>query len=156
MEIIVKTFQELHPLELYHLLQLRIEVFVVEQNCPYQDLDGKDLHAHQVMGYQDGKIVAITRVLPPGISYDHYCSIGRVATALPIRRSGAGKTITQASIDLCGRLYPGVSIKISAQSYLLDFYQSFGFEKTGDEYLEDNIPHHAMIRPARTNVQPIE
>ncbi|HEX5625839.1 MAG TPA: GNAT family N-acetyltransferase, partial [Saprospiraceae bacterium] len=73
-----------------------------------------------------------------------------------VRRSGAGRNITQASIDLCGRLYPGVSIKISAQSYLLDFYHSFGFEKTGEEYLEDNIPHHAMIRPARPNAQPKE
>jgi ElaA protein len=88
----------------------------------------------------------VTRLVPPKISYDEYSSIGRVATHLNWRGAGIGKLIMKKSIDQCEFLFPGYNIKISAQSYLIPFYESFDFEKTGKEYLEDNIPHHAMIR----------
>ncbi len=142
----IKHFNELSTLELYQLLQLRIEVFVVEQNCPYQDLDNKDFHSYHVLMYQDVQLIALTRLVPPKVSYEKYSSIGRVVTHPDFRRTGLGKLIMEKSIAQCEQLFPGYNIKISAQSYLIPFYESLQFEKTGSEYLEDNIPHHAMIR----------
>ncbi|HRG67532.1 MAG TPA: GNAT family N-acetyltransferase [Saprospiraceae bacterium] len=146
MEIRIKQFNELDRLELYRIIQLRINVFIVEQNCPYPDLDDKDLVSNHVMIWKGDELIAVTRLVPPGISYPNYASIGRVATHATYRGSGLGKLVMTESIKACGELFPGYNIKISAQAYLISFYEAFAFEKIGDEYLEDNIPHVAMIK----------
>lgn len=141
-----KPFQELSIDELYACLQLRQEVFVVEQNCPYLDADGKDQQGWHLMGWQGHTLVAYTRLLPQGVSYPEYVSIGRVLTRQTARRSGLGKALMQASLQHIHRLFPGQPIKISAQCYLIAFYESFGFQCKGTSYLEDDIPHIAMIK----------
>lgn len=142
-----KAFNELTPLQLYHIMALRQEVFVVEQNCPYLDADGKDLEAHHLMGFDDdGKTVAYARLLPKGISYEHHVSMGRIATKPSVRGRGLGKELMKNALDWADRLYPNESIKISAQTYLRKFYEDFGFVVSGEEYLEDGIPHLPMVR----------
>ncbi|MEQ8704076.1 MAG: GNAT family N-acetyltransferase [Phaeodactylibacter sp.] len=139
-------FDKLSLQELYDSMALRQEVFVVEQDCPYLDADGKDSGGHHLLGYDDkGVLIAYARLLPPGISYPDYASIGRVVTSPAARRTGAGKQLMRESIDWCRRLYGDVSIKISAQVYLTRFYESFGFKQVGAEYLEDDIPHIGMV-----------
>jgi ElaA protein len=140
-----KPFQELSPIELYEVIKLRLEIFVVEQNCPYQDADGKDLKAYHLMGYSnDGVLVAYCRILPAGISYAEV-SIGRVVTSSLVRRSGAGKQLMLEALKCIEEKFGNSSVRISAQSYLLKFYESFGFKTIGKEYLEDNIPHMEML-----------
>ncbi|MEK7254956.1 MAG: GNAT family N-acetyltransferase [Bacteroidota bacterium] len=142
-----KPFHELTAPQLYGIMVLRQEVFIVEQNCPYLDADGKDLQAWHLAGYDDdGKLVAYARLLPTGISYPNHSSIGRVVTSANVRRSGAGKALMRAAIDNMEQLLPGENIKIGAQKYLRGFYESFGFVVSGDEYLEDGIPHFPMVR----------
>ena len=129
-------------------MALRQEVFVVEQNCPYLDADGKDPDSWHLMGRDaSGKLVCYTRLLPEGLSYPGYVSIGRVVSSPAARGTGAGKTLMRRSIDLCRQLFGNQPIKIGAQSYLLQFYEGFGFCSTGEEYLEDGIPHTKMILP---------
>ena len=140
-----KFFTELSNLELYSILQLRNEVFIVEQNCPYLDLDNKDQGSYHLMGWKGERLLAYTRLLPPGLSYTE-CSIGRVVSAPSARRTGIGRELMKKSIEECGKLFPTSAIRIGAQLYLLDFYKSFGFEPTGDVYLEDGIRHIEMIR----------
>jgi ElaA protein len=140
------SFDQLTPAELYEILALRQEVFVVEQNCPYLDCDGKDLHAWHLMGRDEaGKLICYTRLLPEGLSYEGYTSIGRVVSSPLARGTGAGKILMERSIDMCYHLFGPQPIKIGAQSYLLKFYESFGFQSTGEEYLEDGIPHTKMM-----------
>lgn len=140
------AFEALTIHQLYDLMRLRQAVFVVEQNCPYLDLDGKDQAGWHLIGQlPEGQIVAYTRLLPKGISYDNYVSIGRVVTDETVRDKGYGKQLMTESIHWCRTLFGEAPIKISAQQYLLRFYQSFGFEVTGTPYLEDDIPHIAMI-----------
>ncbi len=146
MTFLVKHFSELSTIELYKLLQLREAIFIIEQNCIYQDIDDKDLHSYHVMAFDDNILVALTRLVPPKISYDEYASIGRVATHIDYRGKGTGRKIMEKSLEQCELLFPGYNIKISAQSYLIPFYESLQFEKWGSEYLEDGLPHHAMIR----------
>lgn len=146
MEIRIKQFNELDRLELYRIIQLRINVFIVEQNCPYPDLDDKDLVSNHVMIWKGDELIAVTRLVPPGISYPNYASIGRVATHANYRGSGLGKLVMTESIKACEELFLGYNIKISAQAYLVAFYTALGFDKIGEEYLEDNIPHIAMIK----------
>ncbi|MEO6190863.1 MAG: GNAT family N-acetyltransferase [Saprospiraceae bacterium] len=146
MKIVCKKFEDLSILELYDILQLRNEVFIVEQNCVYQDLDNKDKLAYHLMIYHSNSLVATTRILGPGISYEEYSSIGRVCTELNARKLNLGRKAMENSIDLIKKLYPKAHIKISAQSYLKKFYTEFGFEEDGEEYLEDNIPHIGMIK----------
>lgn len=132
--------------ELYQIMALRQEVFVVEQNCPYLDADGKDLHAWHLMARDgEGCLLAYTRLLPEGVSYPGYTSIGRVVSAPAARGTGAGREIVRRSIAMCRHLFGETPIKIGAQSYLLAFYSSLGFRSTGEEYLEDGIPHTKMI-----------
>lgn len=141
-----KLFDELTVYELYDIMALRLEVFSVEQNCPYQDADGKDLKGWHLMARNtEGVLVAYTRLLPKGISYDNYASIGRVVSSPSVRGTGIGKILMEKSIEEMKRLFPNDSIKIGAQTYLLKFYQSFGFESTGEAYLEDGIPHTSMV-----------
>ena len=145
-EFICKPFYDLSTDELYAILSLRQEVFVVEQDCVYLDTDFKDQHCWHVMAWDDeGKLVAYTRLVPKGLIYDEFTSIGRVITAPSVRGSGFGKKLINASIDWIERLFGKQAVKISAQCYLIRFYESFGFEIHGEEYLEDGIPHIAMI-----------
>ena len=143
-DIGVKYFDELDTTELYNILQLRSEIFVVEQDCVYQDLDGKDQHALHVIGTKNNKVVAYTRIFKPG-DYFKVASIGRVVVAKEERRYGYGKVIMEASIEAVKKKLGETSIKISAQTYLKGFYNSLGFKEVGDGYLEDGIPHIAMV-----------
>lgn len=146
MTFTIKTFEELTPYEMYALLQLRAEVFVVEQNCVYQDLDNKDQEAFHVLGInENGELMAYTRILPPGVSFPGFVSIGRVVNHLKVRGKGTGEALMEFSIKSCKLLFPGIPIKISAQTYLLKFYNDLGFKEVGEGYFEDGIPHIAMI-----------
>lgn len=145
MKISIKTFEELSTLELYDLLQLRSEVFVVEQNCVYQDLDGKDVNALHVIGEKEGKIVAYTRCFKPGIYFSE-ASIGRVVVDGTQRKYGFGHIIMKASVEAIKSYYHTETIKLSAQTYLVKFYESHGFKQDGEGYLEDGIPHVAMLK----------
>jgi ElaA protein len=161
-------FSELTTYELYSIMALRQEVFVVEQNCAYLDADGKDLSGFHVLGYanlaknglytdlsrdyREGSpsegfegLLAYTRLLPKGVAYADYASIGRVINAPKVRGRGVGKNLMEESIRQMARLFPDDSVKIGAQSYLLNFYGALGFVSTGEEYMEDGIPHTSMI-----------
>jgi ElaA protein len=140
------AFQELSNRDLYEILKLRAEVFIVEQNCPYLDTDEKDFDAIHLMGFIDEQLVAYARLLPKGISYEKHTSIGRVVTSQSVRKTGAGKELMAKALEVILKKWPKEDIKISAQSYLERFYESFGFVSTGITYLEDDIPHTAMIR----------
>jgi ElaA protein len=141
----LKKFDGLTVDELYAILRLRSEVFVVEQNCVFQDMDNKDQFSYHLMGWDEGVLVAYTRLIPPGISYA-YASIGRVITAQATRGSGIGKQLMEKSIEEATRLFGKVPIKIGAQLYLREFYNSFGFKQSSDIYDEDGIDHIEMIR----------
>ena len=146
MNFTCKHFDDLTLRELYEIMTLRQEVFVVEQNCPYIDADGKDLLGWHLMGRDtEGVLVAYTRLLGKGVSYENYASIGRVVNSPKVRGTGAGKLLMENSIEQMAVLFPNIPIKIGAQTYLLKFYQSLGFESTGEEYLEDGIPHTSMV-----------
>ncbi|KAA9327044.1 GNAT family N-acetyltransferase [Hymenobacter busanensis] len=133
--------------ELYALLQLRSEVFVVEQACAFQDIDGQDAAAHHLLGLApDGRLAAYARLFAPGACYAE-ASIGRVVVSPQFRRSGLGQALMREALAQCERLFGTGPIKIGAQQYLLDFYQSFGFEPSSAVYLEDGIPHLSMRRP---------
>lgn len=142
---ILKPFDTLTLEELYAILRLRTEVFVVEQNCVFQDMDNKDQHCHHLMGWNDNLLAAYTRLVPPGVSYEQ-ASIGRVVTSPLARGGGLGKTLMEKSIEETLNLYGPGSIKIGAQLYLKKFYQSLGFSQIGDIYDEDGIDHIHMIR----------
>ena len=139
-----KEFNDLSTEELYSILQLRTEIFVVEQNCVFQDMDGKDEDAYHLMCYEDDRLIAYTRLLPAGISYNE-CSIGRVVTKKINRGTGIGKELMAISIEYCYRLFGKSPIRIGAQVYLEKFYSSFGFKKESDIYIEDGIPHIEMV-----------
>ncbi|SDB61642.1 ElaA protein [Flavobacteriaceae bacterium MAR_2010_188] len=141
---LIKSFEELSIYELYELLRLRTEIFVVEQDCVYQDLDNKDQLGKHVLGYEDDKLVAYTRIFKSGI-YFKEASIGRVIVKKEFRYFGYGYDIMNASIDAIKDEYDESRIRISAQSYLKKFYGSFGFVAKGKEYLEDGIPHFKMV-----------
>lgn len=142
-----KPFAELTPAELYEAMALRQEVFIVEQNCPYLDADGKDLQSWHLLGRDEaGVLLAYVRILPIGVSYPEYPSIGRVVTSPSARGKGYGKELMEVAIETLYRLFGPSPIKIGAQTYLLKFYESLGFRSTGEEYLEDGIPHTKMVR----------
>ncbi|MGC1514285.1 MAG: GNAT family N-acetyltransferase [Maribacter sp.] len=145
LEIKVKEFGALSVQELYALLQLRSAIFVVEQNCVYQDVDGKDSKALHVIGTFGDKIIAYTRIFKPG-DYFSKASIGRVAVHEDFRTFGYGKDIMNASINAIIDVFGQQAIKISAQTYLIKFYTELGFTVFGEGYLEDGIPHVEMIR----------
>ena len=140
------AFGNLTTHELYDLLSLRAEVFVVEQNCAYQDLDGKDAAALHVLGEtEDGRLASYTRLLPRGVSYPNYHSIGRVVTAEFARGLGLGRPLMQYSASALWKHFGPGPIKISAQAHLQAFYRSCGYRPVGDIYDEDGIPHIAML-----------
>lgn len=145
MNIVVKEFEELNTTELYELLKLRSEIFVVEQDCVYLDVDGKDQRALHVMAYVDDILIAYARCFKQGDYFDK-ASIGRILVRDNYRKLGYGHKITEAAIKAIQENYNADSIKISAQVYLVMFYESHGFKTYGDRYLEDGIPHIAMVR----------
>ncbi|RBL94179.1 GNAT family N-acetyltransferase [Chitinophaga flava] len=143
----IKPFAELTVDELYDVLRLRAEVFVVEQQCPYQDLDNSDQKALHLMGRNaEGQLLAYTRLFAPGIKYAE-ASIGRVVTSQLGRGTGIGRQLMEQSIATVESVYGKGAIKIGAQQYLQRFYTSLGFEQTSDTYMEDGIPHIEMVRP---------
>ena len=139
-----KKFEDLTPGELYAILQLRSEVFVVEQNCVFLDMDDKDQISHHLMGWEGDKLVACARIVPAGISYAEF-SIGRIVSSPKVRRQGIGRVLVDKSIQLAYNLHGKGVIRIGAQYYLRGFYESFGFEKAGEIYLEDGIEHIEML-----------
>ena len=140
----LKKFDDLSVAELYAILQLRNEVFVVEQNCPYQDADDKDQKSLHLMGWDGHTLVAYTRIIPQGISYAE-ASIGRVVTKPKYRGTGSGRQLMELSISHTFEQFNCSQIKIGAQLYLKKFYESLGFVQCSEQYLEDNIPHIEML-----------
>ncbi|RDV25428.1 GNAT family N-acetyltransferase [Alteromonas aestuariivivens] len=139
-------FSELSTEQLYTIMQLRVNVFVVEQNCPYPELDDKDSKTgvYHLLGYQNNELVAYARLLAPGISYPSV-SIGRVATRQSSRGTGLGHELIRQALHHCDSIWPGQSIEIGAQAYLEDFYAQYGFVRRSENYLEDGIPHLDML-----------
>jgi len=141
----IKSFDELSTTELYKILRLRAAVFVVEQDCVYQDVDDKDQKALHVIGVKNNEVIAYTRIFDAGDYFD-FPSIGRVVVAQNQRKYGYGHLLIKESILAIQNRFGSMPIKISAQTYLEKFYNSHGFNQVGEEYLEDGIPHIAMIR----------
>ncbi|MER3464443.1 MAG: GNAT family N-acetyltransferase [Chitinophagaceae bacterium] len=142
---LLKKFEELTPYQLYAILQLRNEVFVVEQTCVFQDADDKDQASYHLMGFHENKLIAYTRLVPPKIIYDQP-SIGRVVTSPLARGTGAGKELMKQSIENTYQLFGQQPIKIGAQLYLKHFYESLGFKQISDVYDEDGIDHIYMLK----------
>lgn len=141
----VKTFEEFTVSELYAVLKARIDVFVIEQNCPYPDLDNYDQKAVHIWAEENGDVLAYCRIFDKEIKYDE-TSIGRVLTTEKGRGKSLGKLLIKYAVDIIENRFHTSEIRISAQDYLLRFYGDFGFEDTGKKYLEDDIPHTEMIR----------
>ncbi len=139
----LEHFDALRPQQLYAIMRLRSEVFVVEQQCIYLDADDKDARSWHLMGWLDGQLAAYCRLLPPGVSYET-SSIGRVLTSPGFRRIGAGRELMRRAIAEVEKLFNTREITIGAQLYLKNFYESLGFRQSGAEYLEDGIPHIPM------------
>ena len=140
----IKSFDELNKNELYDLLKLRSEVFVVEQNCVYQDIDDKDIKGTHFFGQDGSDLIAYLRVMEVGGLYPNYISIGRVVVKQTHRNKKLGNEILAKAIDFCRKKFPKTPIKISAQTHLKSFYNQLGFELKGEAYLEYGIPHCAM------------
>ena len=143
-----KKFGDLTPYELYSILQLRNEVFVVEQNCVFQDADNKDQPSWHLMGWDHETLVAYSRIIPAGVAYDLLPSIGRVVTSFKVRNTGIGKVLMKRSISELETLFGKTPIKLGGQLYLKKFYESLGFLQSSEIYLEDGIQHIQMTRPA--------
>lgn len=143
---ICKHFSELSALEYHHILFLRTEVFVVEQNCPYQEVDEKDVVAFHLFGLnKKNEVVAVTRILPQGVSYQEV-SIGRVAIKKMYRGTGLAHELMLESFAALENIYGKQPIRISAQEYLVNYYSKHGFKQVGEMYLEDDIPHVEMLK----------
>jgi len=151
-------FEDLAPREIHDLYRLRAAVFVVEQECAFQDLDGADLESWHLLGYQsppsplgegrgEGPLLAYARLVPPGVKYEEP-SIGRIITSLPVRRTGLGRKLVHEAIARAAELWPGQPVRIGAQQRLERFYQEFGFVTASAPYDEDGIAHVEMLRPA--------
>ena len=145
LNFVVKTFQELSPLEIYEVLRLRSEVFVVEQNCVYQDIDNKDQKAFHVLGFKENQLIAYSRIFDAGDYFD-VPSIGRIVVQEKERQFKYGHKLVYTSIQFILQNFQEKNILISAQTYLTKFYNSHGFVQKGKEYLEDGIPHIKMWR----------
>lgn len=148
----VKRFEEFQLEEFYKLIALRIEVFVIEQDCPYQELDGKDQKSHHVICKENDFIIATARIVPPGISYQEP-SIGRVVIQKSARGSGLGHDLMTQAMIASKNLYGNVALRLSAQEYLINYYKKYGFEVVSEVYLEDNIPHVEMLFTPQTTTQ---
>ncbi len=137
---------ELSAVQLYAMLEARVAIFVVEQNCAYQDLDGLDLDAEHLIAWSGREVAGYLRVLAPGTRFEDP-SIGRIITTKRFRGTGLGLEIVAKGIERARLRYPGRMIRISAQKYLEKFYESFGFRNVSEPYLEDGIPHVEMLLP---------
>jgi ElaA protein len=140
-------FEELTTREVHDLLQLRAEVFVVEQDCPFQDMDGVDPDSWHLLGRRGDVLIAYCRMIPAGIKFAEP-SIGRVVTPPALRRTGCGRELMAEALRRADTLWPGRSIRIGAQHRLERFYEDFGFATASEPYIEDGIPHIEMLRPA--------
>ena len=145
-----QQFDELTTKELYAILRLRSEVFVVEQNCVFLDMDNKDQQCWHVSGWNHDQLIAYTRIVPPGIAYKEP-SIGRVVTSPSARRTGAGWQVMEYSIEKLFSIFGKQPIRIGAQLYLKNFYESLGFHQSSDVYLDDGIEHIEMLFPILEN-----
>jgi ElaA protein len=150
-------FDELTPLELHDLFQLRSDVFVVEQTCPFLDIDGADPACWHLLGFApsplgegrgEGNLVTYCRLVPPGVKYPEP-SIGRVVSSRKARRTGAGRALMKEAVARAEKLWPGHKLRIGAQMYLKAFYESYGFVQSSEPYDEDGILHIEMIREAK-------
>ncbi|WP_321278593.1 GNAT family N-acetyltransferase [Vibrio sp.] len=148
---ITLPFSQLTTLQLYELMRLRVDVFVVEQTCPYPELDGKDTlnGVYHLLGYNDDELVACARLLPAGTTYDNV-SIGRVVTKKTARGGGLGHKLLEEALTQCEALWPEQTIDIGAQEHLIEYYSRHGFDVISDSYLEDGIPHVDMRREVST------
>lgn len=145
----VRAFDELGPLELHDVLRLRQDVFIVEQNCAFREIDGRDPHALHVLGRVDGRLIAYARVFAPDAATPE-ASIGRVATDRSVRGSGIGRALMREALRIAELTAPDAAVRVAAQAHLVSFYSSLGFEPAGDPYPEDGILHLDMVRPRRT------
>ena len=141
----IKNFEEITTAELYEIIKARVDVFVVEQDCPYPDLDGYDQQAIHLWAEQENNVLAYCRIFDKGIKYNE-TSIGRVLTSEKGRGKNLGKQLIQYALETIENRFKNLEVRISAQDYLLKFYSGFGFQDTGKKYLEDNIPHTEMFR----------
>lgn len=148
MEVTILPFHQLTPEELYAVLKLRQDVFMLEQTCLFADMDNRDQEAWHVLGRHEGQMVAYTRIFGPEVYYFGHTSIGRVVSSPLHRGKNFGRTIMRASIAYCQTTWPDFPIKIGAQQYLEHFYQSLGFVSSDTRYIEDDIPHLYMTLPA--------
>ncbi len=145
----IDRLQGLTPLQLLRIMRARQQVFVVEQNCAYLDADDADESSWHLAGWRsDGELCAYARIVDPGVRYPQV-SIGRVITAMAVRGQGLGRELVERAIRHASQTSPGVALKISAQNRLRGFYADFGFSAAGEIYLEDGIPHIAMLRAAQ-------
>ncbi|MBN4062152.1 MAG: GNAT family N-acetyltransferase [Flavobacteriales bacterium] len=141
-----KKYADLSLDELYELLALRTNVFVVEQNCPYQELDGKDKTAFHLMGFdENGLLLAYTRILPAGVYYKGP-SIGRIVVSHKMRRHGLGNEMMRQALEFAEKEFGKAALRISAQEHLQSYYQNWGFKTVSEPYLEDGIPHLEMVK----------
>lgn len=145
--VIIKTFHELDKEELYKFMQLRIEVFIVEQDCPYQDLDDLDSHGTHMWIEEEGVVLTYLRLNPPRTRFKEP-SLGRIVTKEAARSRGLAEIIINKALEMIDNDY-AMPTRISAQSYLEDYYSKFGFVKCSEEYMEDNIPHIEMLRDVK-------
>ena len=143
-----RSLHELSALEVYTLCAAREAVFVVEQNCPYQELDGLDLDARHLIAWSDDAVAAYLRLLSPGAKYPE-ASLGRVLTARPFRGTGLGRELLERALVHIDERFAGTGVRISAQAHLQRYYGAFGFVAVSQQYLEDDIPHIEMLRAAR-------
>lgn len=142
----IKAFKDLTVDEFYEIIYLRTAIFVVEQNCPYQEVDEKDKQSYHLFGtINNGEIIAVTRILPQGISYDEI-SIGRVALKKEYRGKGIADNLMVKTLQFIETQFGKQAIRISAQKHLINYYGKYGFKQVGEDYLEDNIPHIEMIK----------
>jgi ElaA protein len=140
------SFDNLTAHELYKILQLRIEVFAVEQNVVYQDCDDKDFQSYHLTGTDNEILLAYSRIIPPGIAYPEAASIGRVVTSPQARGKSIGKQLFEKSLQELFGSFGNIPVIISAQLYLVKFYENFSFSTSGNIYIEDSIPHIKMMR----------
>ena len=145
-EVDLRRMEAFSAVDLYAMLKLRVDVFVVEQECPYPELDGNDADCLHLRLLADGELIACARLWRP--TPEHHPRIGRVAVSPDHRGKRLGEALMREAIEACEKLYPGEPIAISAQSHLQAFYGTLGFSVTSAEYVEDGIPHVDMERPA--------
>ncbi|MCA1054054.1 GNAT family N-acetyltransferase [Rossellomorea aquimaris] len=150
----LKRFDELSTIELYSILKERTDVFVVEQECPYPEIDGKDLKSYHLYKEENGEVVAYSRLLPPGVSYEE-ASIGRILVKRSHRGKGIATELLRRSLAFIHDEMGESTVKIQAQEYLRDFYGSFGFQAVTETYLDDGIPHIDMVLE-KSSVDPVK